>query len=101
MIKENPYRNLKVTYMELEQVLKKLNYKKEVEEDVIFFINKKFDSIIRLAKKKKNALVFPPQLSGETTILYYKGVIKKKGDLIKMILKERKLKKEKQVKATA
>lgn len=97
----NKYKDLKVTYGELETVLKKLNYEKKRKDNVIIFVNNEFDSVILLTKKRKNALVFPPILSGETHIMYLKGVIKKEEDLPNLILKERALKKEKKTKAAA
>lgn len=93
------YKKLKVTYGELEAVLKKLGYKRKWTEDAIAFTNDKFDSIILLTKKRRNALVFYPQLSGETYILYMKGVIEKEEDLPNLILKERELKKKAQTTA--
>lgn len=93
------YKQLKTTYGELEVVLKKLNYEKKRRDNVIAFINKEYDSIIRLTKKRKNAFVFPLALASETNIMYLKGVIKKKEDLSNLILKERELKKKAQAAA--
>jgi len=99
MKKENKPKGLKVTYKELEVVLKKLGYKRKVREDAIVFFNKKFDSIILLTKKRRNAIVFPPQIYSEAYIMYMKGVIEEEEDLPKMILKERELKKNAQAAA--
>lgn len=88
------YKNLKITYGELREVLKKLKYKENKTDNSIIYKNKKYDSVILLAKKRKNALVFPPDFASATYTMYHKGVIKKKEDLPNMILKERRLKKK-------
>ena len=101
MEKIDIYINIRVTYGELESVLKKLGYERKLKDDAIAFTNKKYDSIILLTKKRRNALVFPPVLSGESYILYMKGVIENRKDLFEMILEEQALRKAKKAKAAA
>lgn len=89
------YKDMKITYEELDLALKNKKYTKKEIEDKLIYKLKKFNSIVLLPKKKKNELVNSAQFASISYILSQKGIYKKEQDLAKWIEKRRLLKKSK------
>lgn len=89
------YKNMKITYEELDVALKHKKFIKKTIENKLIYSNIKFDSIVLLPNKKKNELVNAAQFASISYILSHKGIYKKEYDLAKWIEKYRVHKKSK------
>jgi len=83
------YKNMKITYEELDKALLHKKYKKKIVDQFLIYSNKKFDSLILLPLQKKKAIVNSAHFASTSYIFSQKGVIKKAQDLAKWIEKYR------------
>lgn len=84
------YKNMEVTYGELETALRAFHYTKKRGKDFYGFENKTFDSVVLIPltaqpEEKVSRLLF----DSTSKLLEAKGVIFHKDDLAKMIERER------------
>lgn len=79
----------KVTFTELVQALKDLNFKQENDGDRSRFYHKKNDTIVVLKKERANKIVDRVHLIGTAIILEGKGIIKEIDSLAQIIKKNR------------
>jgi len=84
------YKNMEVTYGELEKALLSLHYTKKKGKDFYGFENKFFDSVVLVPlTAQPNEMVSRLRFDSTSRLLEAKGVIAHKDDLAKMIERER------------
>ena len=79
------YKNMEVTYGELANALRHLNYRNVSTDKEFVYVNSDFDSIILLPLKNEKEAVNKARFSTISFILSQKGVINHEHDLAKMI----------------
>lgn len=69
-------KNEKLTYGKLEQVLRRLHFRRLENSPYRLYVNQAHDSVITLPNLADDKHVDPVHLSGVTTNLVYKGIVK-------------------------
>jgi hypothetical protein len=83
------YVEVPITYGEMIDVLEKLGFQKELNDNMLHFSNEKYKSKVILPERPLDAVVELVHVATYSHRLYLQGVIKHEEDLIRMIQKMR------------
>jgi hypothetical protein len=80
------YKDLEVTYLEFEQALIQLGYTKVVKSNGLFYVHKKYDSIVKVSNLVKPEMkMLKADFTAQAFLMEMKGVSNDKDDIAKMI----------------
>ena len=84
------YKDLKVSYGEFTQALLRLGYRKVPKEDVTFYVNDEYGSVIRIGHRNTpDKMMMLALFAGEAYSMEMMGVLEHRDDIAKMIEQDR------------